>query len=517
MNTTQAINGELKPGDWVISVPDVDYGCLVGQVKEIVPLGSQEHDTGNETDDVHVNFMTVEYPDIRKAQFFEAYDYLDPDADNFDELPLDDVIMAPEDLVRVTGLGIDEIGRLTESYKAAEAYCNGIIGEVYNNMLAELTERLDKNLADYHNGIMSFEKSELIDMADKIAEMSDAHRYMTSFHGYESEELRFYLRFQNPLEVVADYWLERNYDLSDMSFVMDGIYDKQDALMDYPLISDADMPKDASLRRYMDVDLYQYLGKIAEQVIIYYPNDWNIDKDVLWDKAGTPDLEQKRLIWHVCSTGTHIKPERDVFVRDSGAYEYMTDYHQNDPDMFGYVVEVTGREGSTVKGNIFEVGDYAEYAKYIRDTALPLASVTLTYSDNWGVNAGKTNTVSRNEYDNDRHRLMSESGNVTAVRFNPGDESELTELLRHERAKRMALPIGSTAELPQKVTDKLAEVRVKPEEVKASPDEKTPEASKKKVSIGERIQAGNKKARAQKPPDGSRPEHSKNTKKYDRS
>jgi len=41
--TTQAINGEIKPGDWVISVPDVDYGCLVGQVIEVTPLGSPEH------------------------------------------------------------------------------------------------------------------------------------------------------------------------------------------------------------------------------------------------------------------------------------------------------------------------------------------------------------------------------------------------------------------------------------------------------------------------------------------
>jgi hypothetical protein len=224
-------------------------------------------------------------------------------------------------------------------------------------------------------------------------------------------------------------------------------------------MSDADTPNNTSLRRYMDVDLELYLGKIAEKVIIHYPNDWKYDAEHLNKIVDSSNLEDKRLLWHVCSTGTHLKNERDVFIRDSGAFEYMTDYHQNDLDMFGYAVEVTGRYGGIVKGNIFEVGDYTEYAKHIRDKSLRLDSVTLTYSDAWGINAGKTITVSRNEYDSDRHRLMSKSGNVIKIRFSPASEAELTELLRSERSARMALPIGSTMELLWKMAEKLSAVR----------------------------------------------------------
>jgi hypothetical protein len=216
---------------------------------------------------------------------------------------------------------------------------------------------------------------------------------------------------------------------------------------------------DGGQRRFMGVDLFDFLGKIANKVIIHYPNDWNIDKDTLLRAAASENPEDKRLVWHTCSMGTHLKKERDVYIRDSGPFEFMTDYHQNDPDMFGYAVEITGQSGETVSGNVFETGDYAEYAKRVRDTALPLDSITLTYSDDWGVNAGKTITVPRSEYDGDRHRLMSESGNVVGLRWHPADETQLDALLSDEHAGRMSYPIGNQEEHLRKVVGRLTQAR----------------------------------------------------------
>jgi hypothetical protein len=41
----------------------------------------------------------------------------------------------------------------------------------------------------------------------------------------------------------------------------------------------ANMNADSGPRRFMDVGLFDFLGKIADKVIIHHPNDWNIDKD----------------------------------------------------------------------------------------------------------------------------------------------------------------------------------------------------------------------------------------------
>ena len=243
---------------------------------------------------------------------------------------------------------------------------------------------------------------------------------------------------------------------------------------DYDSIRQIDlMSHDPSLRRFMDVDLIDFLGQIADKTIIHYPNDWNIDKEVLHRAAISDDPEQKRLMWHVCSYGTHINTERDTFIKDTGAFNTWVDYRPRDEDMLGYVVEVTGyKNDGTIKGNIFEVGDYYTHSLYVRDTALILDSVSLTYADEFDdrdfcMKAGKTITVPRYEYDKDRHRLMCESGNVTAIKYHPWEGAKtMAELLQYEHATRMAMPIGDPKEHIKKIADKMAEIRAVPEEPK---------------------------------------------------
>jgi len=365
--------------------------------------------------------------------------------------------------------------------------------EPQSDKCRQLMERIDKNLLDYHTQLEGFGNRELIEMADKIAAMANAHSYLHHYHTFDENELEYLLEFHNPLEVLADEWRDRNIDLSDMSFSMEHIYQNSDNLLQhYPVLHDLEEPADATLRRYMDIDLELYLGKIAEKVIIHYPNDWNIDVEYLKKVAETGTSEERRLLWHVCSYGTHLKTERDVFIKDTGPFSYMTDYRQADLDMFGFYIEVTGiGEHGVIKGNVFEVGDYAEFAKHIRNVSEPLDSLTLIYANDWGVNAGKAVTVSRKEYDNDRHRLMSQSGNVKELVYHPNDKVRFAGVITKERAKRMVFPLGSTSQLLRKVADKLAEVRKPPELADKSTE------SPKPKTLAEKMQAAGEKVKAQ--------------------
>jgi hypothetical protein len=356
----------------------------------------------------------------------------------------------------------------------------------HDNLYEELIERVEKNFTDYKESLLDFVKEELIDMADKISAMSDAHAYMTSWYDFDEHELEFYLQFQNPLEVVAEGWCKSNIDLREMSSTIEYLYENSDdILMQYPLMEHLDAPIDHDNRRFMGVDLIDFLGKISQRVIIHYPNDFNHDKEAFWRAVGSENPNEKRLMWHVSSYGTHTHTEHDTFVRDTGAYNYWVDYRPNEPDMFGYAVEITGRNGDVVLGNVYEVGDYAKHAEYVRHTAFPLDSVSLTYSDEWGENAGKTITVPRREYDNDRHRLMSESGVVKKIRYHPaGNMGNLSEFLLRERAKRMSYPIGSQQAHLDRLTEKLTEIRGVPE--KAEPTQ----------SLTAQLQAAEKEAKA---------------------
>ncbi|MFT9076765.1 hypothetical protein [Ethanoligenens sp.] len=99
--------------------------------------------------------------------------------------------------------------------------------------LQELFDRLDANLEDFRKMWESSDQAELIDGSREITAIKDAHYYLTESHGFEPEEIDYLLLFENPLQVVADKWLERTEDLSDFSFALDEVFDKQDALRDY--------------------------------------------------------------------------------------------------------------------------------------------------------------------------------------------------------------------------------------------------------------------------------------------
>lgn len=103
----------------------------------------------------------------------------------------------------------------------------------------QLVDRLDKNLADYHAHIMGFDKRSIIEMADRISTVADAHTYAVEHFSFDDEDnVRYLLQFQNPLEVIADGVEQQRQDISDIGFIMWSIFDRRDAEKDYPLMTD---------------------------------------------------------------------------------------------------------------------------------------------------------------------------------------------------------------------------------------------------------------------------------------
>jgi hypothetical protein len=230
----------LAVGDWVIVGQGEEYASLVGQVTEIDILGSEDHDTGNPTDDVHVNLTLVEYSEMEMGEIYDTARQLGYDVDSLDEVPLDDVILAPQDLIRITPQELDEFrGKLSENMESAELVGEMLSIQHINEMQNTLVARVEQNYADYKRSLHGFGVSELIDMAATIHAWSDAYSYMSAWHGFEVDELSFYLQFEKPLEIVVDAWRKRNSDLDEMSFVMDFLNEperRRIALEVYPLI-----------------------------------------------------------------------------------------------------------------------------------------------------------------------------------------------------------------------------------------------------------------------------------------
>ena len=92
----------FQEGSLVLSAPDSDYPCMLGHVFNVIPAGSPEQETENETDDIYVDFQfTLDgckdgYREQLEKHFQALYD---DDSKLLEDVPLDFVIMAPDELI----------------------------------------------------------------------------------------------------------------------------------------------------------------------------------------------------------------------------------------------------------------------------------------------------------------------------------------------------------------------------------------------------------------------------------
>jgi len=497
--TAKTIFGDVQSGDWVIAAGGDEYRYLLGTVTAIDKLGSPEHDTENTTDDVHVDFTAFDYPPERIAEIEKHFSELYGEPKTFDELPLDNVIMSPKSLIRISNLDHDEIIRIGNNLQNCEAFCKCFPGggEPQNAKHAELIERINKNFYDYHDMLKGFGKQEIIEMADKISATANARLYMIA-NEFDDSELDFYLKFQNPLEVAADVYCEHYMDIEDVGFALNFIYGKQEVLDAYPLMNDIEISAETNLKHdetdvstamaekaeqaaaqtdlnsFIDVDVLGFLGRISDIVM---PNDpdmesWNHLKESLMKVTAKEGFENRRIIWHISGETSRLRNECEIFVKGSRASEYEAESQDFDKNTLVYAIEFRKREGMTIYGNVFEAGNFSEHAERVRNMALPLDSVTINYSDAWGEYKGKKVTVSPGLFADDRAKFMEQGGNILSLSFNPKDEQALIEILNQERAVRMTYPIESTEAHLKKLsamfddapntTEKSREIAVKP-------------------------------------------------------
>ena len=240
--TSNALYGTVKPGDWVLSAANNDFRHMIGYVLDIVKLGTPGHaeETGNDSDNVHVDFTAFDYPPERIAEFEERFSELYAMPKTWDELPLGDIIMAPDMLIVITSLGDDEIKRLGSLTANCESYCRYFPSSIMSGVrLNELVDRLDANYEEYASSLMKFGKAEIIEMAGMISAVMDVYNFMVN-REFEERELDFLLQFINPLEIVAHAWVDhfQSEDMADeMETAMAGIMDDcEDLLTAYPLV-----------------------------------------------------------------------------------------------------------------------------------------------------------------------------------------------------------------------------------------------------------------------------------------
>ena len=94
--------------------------------------------------------------------------------------------------------------------------------------LHQLNDRLEAGLQEYLSTWSKLPSADLIMLSREITAIRDAHSYLTTTHDFEPKEIDCLLNLPNPLQAVADKWMERMEDLSDFCFALDAVFQSKE-------------------------------------------------------------------------------------------------------------------------------------------------------------------------------------------------------------------------------------------------------------------------------------------------
>jgi hypothetical protein len=322
-------NGELQPGDLVLSTADNDYACLVGTVTAIKKADTPEHGGGTPRNNIHVDFTLAEYTPNRLVEIDRMLGdlYGRPTTPGiWPPIDVDDAIMAPGMLYRITGIDRKDLAAILDSGENAAKYAEKLEAtlketpaqaalhepDIYSDketaaLRDRLVRQLNGNLSEYLDTLSDHAMYDITGMSSEMAAMAGAHHYLTEIHNFHKSELEYLLKFQNPLQVVADAFEVSGID--DRSDIMWEIFDKQDALQSkYALVP---QPKNPEVK----AQLFERLDQNLSHSMAVY-------RDAI-TKPGLSNEELYNLAERITATNTACEYLKNGYSYEPGDIECM--------------------------------------------------------------------------------------------------------------------------------------------------------------------------------------------------
>ncbi|KAI4444680.1 hypothetical protein FMM80_25445 [Schaedlerella arabinosiphila] len=191
------------------------------------------------------------------------------------------------------------------------------------------------------------------------------------------------------------------------------------------------------LNKFEDVDVLASLEAILKQNTGFYQSDFDIDKQIIAEKAASPNKEDKTLLWLSRPSGTYCFRERDVFISDTAPHNTWRFYKEQTRDhILAYAVELTGTQDGQIKGNLYEL-DYEKHYERVKDNTLAAGTVTLMYEH------GTREQPADRRFDGYPDPQL---GKFERFEVQPKDPEALQFLLREEKESRDKLKPGDFEE-----------------------------------------------------------------------
>ena len=117
--------------------------------------------------------------------------------------------------------------------------------------------------------------------------------------------------------------------------------------------------------KFENVDVEQCLRSVMERNTKHYQSDFEYDVGSMERIAQKKHPERTPLFWMSRPSGTYCFRERDVFLQDTRQYNTWKFYGEQTRDrILAYAVELTGTQGGTIRGNLYEL-DYPRHFRHV--------------------------------------------------------------------------------------------------------------------------------------------------------
>ncbi len=91
----------------------------------------------------------------------------------------------------------------------------------------QLARRMEASYQEHYAGWVNLSSEALIEGAKEIAALQDTREFMAEGRGIDPDGVDYLLTLPDPLQAVADHWLQRMDDLSDFGFALDELCCRQ--------------------------------------------------------------------------------------------------------------------------------------------------------------------------------------------------------------------------------------------------------------------------------------------------
>lgn len=188
------------------------------------------------------------------------------------------------------------------------------------------------------------------------------------------------------------------------------------------------------MMRFENVNIIEALRKIMLHNTQHYQSDFEYDIKSL-QKAAEDSRGCRHFLWMTRGFGTWCFDERDVYIRNTNAFNTWDYYNHSGENAKAFAVQIESCTGKAVIGHIFEL-DHKVHIEDVRKNCFNAQAVEVVFRHSDSSN-GYVRRFDIDEYNSNWYSIGQRYGEVEALRYMAADEYKLQTILNRARQARI--------------------------------------------------------------------------------